>query len=388
MERRDTLEQATPNRPAESDWFKYQLKHQDGSSKARRGEFVTPHGAVQTPAFMPVGTQGTVKGLEIGMVRETGAEMILGNTYHLSLRPGDDVVADLGGLHKFMNWQGPILTDSGGFQIFSLAQMRKITEKEAVFQSHIDGRKIHLSPERSIEIQENLGSDIAMVLDHVVELPNETKVIREAMDRSIRWAKRCHDAATRKDQAQFAIVQGGLDEGLRVECAERLGDLEFPGYAIGGLSVGEPPPEMYRILDATCPALPAEKPRYLMGVGRPEDLLEGIRRGVDLFDCVMPTRNGRNALAFTDQGTVRLRNAKYQRDSTPLDPKSVPQVAGLSRAYFRHLFMAKEMLGPILLSLHNVAYYQRLMREARAAIEEDRFESYYEEKMRGWSSGG
>nr|WP_315853421.1 tRNA guanosine(34) transglycosylase Tgt [Bremerella alba] len=388
MELRDTLEQSTFDRPAEADWFQYRLKHEDGTSKARRGEFVTPHGAVQTPAFMPVGTQGTVKGLEIGMVRQTGAEMILGNTYHLSLRPGDDIVAELGGLHRFMDWQGPILTDSGGFQIFSLAQMRKITEKEAIFQSHIDGRKIHLSPERSIEIQENLGSDIAMVLDHVVELPNETKVIREAMDRSIRWAKRCQDAASRKDQAQFAIVQGGLDESLRVECAERLAELNFPGYAIGGLSVGEPPPEMYRILDATCPTLPANKPRYLMGVGRPEDLLEGIRRGVDLFDCVMPTRNGRNALAFTDEGTVRLRNAKHQRDPTPLDSKSVPQVAGLSRAYFRHLFMAKEMLGPILLSLHNVAYYQRLMREARQAIEEDRFEAYYEQKMAGWSSGG
>lgn len=383
--REDTLDDS-PAKTAEADWFRYQLKHQDSTSSARRGVFTTPHGAVQTPAFMPVGTQGTVKGLEIGMVRQTGAEMILGNTYHLSLRPGDDIVAELGGLHKFMGWDGPILTDSGGFQIFSLAQMRKITEKEAVFQSHIDGRKIHLSPERSIEIQENLGSDIAMVLDHVVELPNEPKVIREAMDRSIRWAERCKVAATRKNQAQFAIVQGGLDEKLRVECAERLAALNFPGYAIGGLSVGEPPPEMYRILDATCPALPTEKPRYLMGVGRPEDLLEGIRRGVDLFDCVMPTRNGRNALAFTDEGTVRLRNAKYQRDPAPLDPKSVPQVAGLSRAYLRHLFMAKEMLGPILLTLHNVAYYQRLMREARQAIEEDRFEAFYEEKMRGWGS--
>jgi len=388
MELRDTLEQTPFARPAEADWFQYRLKHKDATSQARRGEFVTPHGIVQTPTFMPVGTQGTVKGLEIGMVRQTGAEMILGNTYHLSLRPGDDIVAELGGLHRFMGWHGPILTDSGGFQIFSLAQMRKITEKEAIFRSHIDGRKIHLSPERSIEIQENLGSDIAMVLDHVVELPNETKVIREAMDRSIRWAKRCQDAASRKDQAQFAIVQGGLDEALRVECAERLAELNFPGYAIGGLSVGEPPPEMYRILDATCPALPSDKPRYLMGVGRPQDLLEGIRRGVDLFDCVMPTRNGRNALAFTDEGTVRLRNAKYQKDSTPLDPQSVPQVAGLSRAYFRHLFMAKEMLGPILLSLHNVAYYQRLMREARQAIEEDRFEPYYEQKMAGWASGG
>lgn len=386
MEHRDTLESSATEQPPQGDWFRYQLKHQDGTSKARRGQFTTPHGIVQTPAFMPVGTQGTVKGLEIGMVRQTGAQMILGNTYHLSLRPGDGIVKQLGGLHKFMGWDGPILTDSGGFQIFSLAQMRKITEQEAIFRSHIDGSKIHLSPERSIEIQENLGSDIAMVLDHVVELPSEPKVIRDAMDRSIRWAKRCQDAATRSDQAQFAIVQGGLDESLRIECAERLTELNFPGYAIGGLSVGEPPPEMYRILDVTCPALPTNKPRYLMGVGRPEDLLEGIRRGVDLFDCVMPTRNGRNALAFTDEGTVRLRNAKYQCDPTPLDPQSVPQVAGLSRAYLRHLFMAKEMLGPILLSLHNVAYYQRLMREAQAAIEEDRFEAYYQQKMAGWGS--
>lgn len=383
----NTLEQSTPSRPAPTDWFRYQLLHQDTGCAARRGTFTTPHGTVQTPAFMPVGTQGTVKGLEIGMVRQTGAEMILGNTYHLSLRPGDDVVAELGGLHRFIGWDGPILTDSGGFQIFSLAQMAKITEKEAVFQSHIDGRKIHLSPERSIEIQEHLGSDIAMVLDHVVKLPNEPEVIREAMERSIRWARRCQEAATRKDQAQFAIVQGGLDEKLRVECAERLAELNFPGYAIGGLSVGEPPVEMYRILDATCPALPYDKPRYLMGVGRPEDLLEGIRRGVDLFDCVMPTRNGRNALAFTDQGTVRLRNAKYQRDPAPLDPQSAPQLVGLSRAYLRHLFMAKEMLGPILLTLHNLYYYQRIMREARAAIAEDQFEQYYATKMAGWRGG-
>ncbi len=376
------LEPTTP--PA--DWFRYQLLHRDAHCQARRGTFATPHGVVQTPAFMPVGTQGTVKGLEIGLVRQTGAQMILGNTYHLSLRPGDDVVADLGGLHQFMGWDGPILTDSGGFQIFSLAAMRKITEEEAVFQSHIDGRKIRLSPERSIEIQEHLGSDIAMVLDHVVPLPSEPGLVRDEMERSIRWARRCQQAATRPDQAQFAIVQGGLDERMRVECAEKLADLDFPGYAIGGLSVGEPPAEMYRILDATCPALPGDRPRYLMGVGRPEDLLEGIRRGVDLFDCVMPTRNGRNALAFTDQGTVRLRNAKYQRDPAPLDPQSAPQVARLSRGYLRHLFMAKEMLGPILLTLHNLTYYQRVMREARQAIEEDRFESYYQQKMHAWQA--
>ncbi|TWT31615.1 tRNA guanosine(34) transglycosylase Tgt [Blastopirellula retiformator] len=365
--------------------FRYETLQQSG--KARRGTFHTPHGPVQTPAFMPVGTQGTVKGLEIGLVRETGAEMILGNTYHLSLRPGEQIVRELGGLHEFSGWHGPILTDSGGFQIFSLAQMAKINEEGAIFRSHIDGSQISLSPERSIEIQEALGSDVAMVLDHVVALPNEEKVIREACDRSIRWAARCQQAATRADQAQFAIVQGGLDEKLRVYCAEELGKLEFPGYAIGGLSVGEPPPEMYRILDATCPVLPADRPRYLMGVGRPEDLLEGIRRGVDLFDCVMPTRNGRNALAFTDEGTLRLRNAKYQTDKRPISPASPERVRQHSRGYIRHLFQAKEMLGPMLLTLQNLAYYQQLMAGARQAIEEDRFEAFYEQKMNGWRNG-
>ncbi|MEX0793373.1 MAG: tRNA guanosine(34) transglycosylase Tgt [Pirellulaceae bacterium] len=372
--------------------FTYERLHESADrpaegNRARRGRFHTPHGVVQTPAFMPVGTQGTIKGLEISQVRSTGAEMVLGNTYHLSLRPGDDVVAKLGGLHRFMNWDGPILTDSGGFQIFSLAKMAKITEEGAVFRSHIDGSRIELTPERSIEIQENLGSDIAMVLDHVVSLPNEPAVIREAMDRSIRWADRCKQAATRADQAKFAIVQGGLDLDLRRECAEKLAELDFPGYSIGGLSVGEPPPEMYRILDGVCPLLPEDRPRYLMGVGRPEDLLEGIRRGVDLFDCVMPTRNGRNALAFTDRGTVRLRNLKYQCDTAPLDPESHPAVSSVSLGYLRHLFMAKEMLGPILLTLHNLTYYQRIMREARQAIEEDRLERYYELKMEGWSAG-
>jgi queuine tRNA-ribosyltransferase len=367
--------------------FRFERLHLDVNGKSRRGVFHTPHGPVQTPAFMPVGTQATVKGLEIGMVRETGAEMVLSNTYHLSLRPGEQVVKQLGGLHQFMGWDGPILTDSGGFQIFSLAKMAKITEEQAVFQSHIDGSRIALSPERSIEIQEALGSDVAMVLDHVVALPNEDKVIREACDRSIRWAKRCQQAATRPDQAQFAIVQGGLDEKLRVYCAEKLAELNFPGYAVGGLSVGEPPADMYRILDATCPVLPEDRPRYLMGVGRPQDLLEAVRRGIDMFDCVMPTRNGRNALAFTDQGSLRLRNKKYQLDSTPLDIDTPSRASLCSRGYLRHLFTAKEMLGPILLTLHNLSYYQRLLKDARLAIEEDQFESFYQQKMESWGSG-
>ncbi len=337
---------------------------------------------------MPVGTQGTVKGLTADNLRSTGAQMVLGNTYHLSLRPGERVVEDLGGLHGFMDWTGPILTDSGGFQVFSLAQMTKITEEAAVFRSHIDGRLVSLSPERAVAIQESLGSDVAMVLDHVVALPNSAEAIRDAVDRTIRWAQRSRDAARRSDQAQFGIVQGGLDERLRISCAERLVALGFTGYAVGGLSVGEKPEEMYRVLDFTVPALPADKPRYLMGVGRPQDLLAAIGLGIDLFDCVMPTRNGRNALAFTDAGRLRLRNRQYERDPRPLEADCPCLACRPSRGYLRHLFMAGEMLGPILLSIHNLTYYQRLLAGARAAIAEDRFSEYRLEKMRSWGATG
>lgn len=333
---------------------------------------------------MPVGTLGTVKGLTIDQVASTGAQMVLSNTYHLALRPGEQVVRDLGGLHAFMGWNGPILTDSGGFQIFSLANMTKVTERSATFRSHIDGSLVDLSPERSIEIQEALGSDVAMVLDHVLPLPAESAAIRDACERTIRWADRCRAAATRDDQAQFAIVQGGLDADLRTWCAEQLVALDFPGYAIGGLSVGETPSEMYRIVEATTPALPQDRPRYLMGVGRPQDLLESIRRGVDLFDCVMPTRNGRNALAFTDAGPLRMRNLKHQLDTQPLEADCPCLACRHSRGYIRHLFQADEMLGPILLTHHNVTYYQRLVAGAREAIAADRFIEYYETKMRGW----
>jgi len=322
---------------------------------------------------MPVGTLGTVKGVEITQLQQTGAEMILGNTYHLSLRPGEDVVRDLGGLHRFFGWQGPILTDSGGFQIFSLAKMMRLDEEGATFRSHIDGSTIHLSPERAIKIQETLGSDIAMVLDHVVALPNDRPVVEEAMLRSVRWAKRCQQAADHPYQKIFAIVQGGLDADLRRRCAEALSELDFPGYAIGGLSVGESPQEMYDTLDVTVPHLPTDKPRYLMGVGRPIDILNGIERGIDLFDCVMPTRNGRNAQAFTDAGTLRLRNAKFQRDDRPLEETCPCPACQRSRGYLRHLFMAEEMLGPILLTIHNLTHYQRLVARARKAIEEDKF---------------
>jgi len=364
--------------------FRYELHHTDAHCAARLGTFHTPRGPVEMPAFMPVGTLGTVKGVTIDQVRATGARMILGNTYHLSLRPGEDVVASLGGLHAMSGWQGPILTDSGGFQLFSLAQRTKVTEEKAIFRSHIDGRLIDLSPERAIEIQQTLGSDIAMVLDHVVALPNRPEVIRDAMMRTLRWAQRCQQAATRSDQVQFAIVQGGLDKEMRIECARRLRDLDFPGYAVGGLSVGETPEEMVEILRVTTPELPEDRPRYLMGVGRPEDLIEGVRHGIDLFDCVMPTRNGRNALAFTDEGPVRMRNAKHARERRPLEADCPCPACRHSRGYLRHLFLSDEMLGPILLSIHNLTYYQRLLAGARQAIREDRFEAYRAEKYRGW----
>lgn len=364
--------------------FSLELHHVDAGCAARRSTFHTPHGPVDMPAFMPVGTAGTVKGLEGELLRGTGTRMILGNTYHLMLRPGQDVVRSLGGLHRFAGWDGPILTDSGGFQLYSLAKMTRVDEQGAVFRSHIDGRLVELSPEKAVHIQETLGSDVAMVLDHVVGLPNEPEVIRQAAERTLRWARRCRAAATRPDQALFGIVQGGLDLRLRIESAERLAELDLPGYAVGGLSVGEATSDMLRVLEATVPAMPADRPRYLMGVGRPEDLLEAIRLGIDLFDCVMPTRNGRNAMAFTDQGRRRLRNLQYERDDRPLEEGCPCPACRHSRGYLRHLFMAGEMLGPILLSLHNVTYYQRLLAGTRQAIAEDRFEEYRCEKLRGW----
>lgn len=365
--------------------FSFELLHRDGATRARRSRFHTPHGAVDMPAFMPVGTLGTVKGVPSESLRATGAQMVLGNTYHLSLRPGESVVRDLGGLHRFMDWDGPILTDSGGFQLFSLAQMTKVREEGAVFRSHIDGQKIELTPERAVAIQEALGCDVAMVLDHVVALPCTAEVMSDAVERTIRWAARCQKAHTRTDQALFAIVQGGLDPALREDCARRLVEMDFIGYAVGGLSVGEAPAEMYRALDWTVPHLPADRPRYLMGVGRPQDLLEAVSRGIDLFDCVMPTRNGRNALAFSDEGPLRLRNKRFERDLRPLEEHCPCSACRHSRGYLRHLFMSDEMLGPILLSIHNLTYYQRLLAGARAAIERGEFAAYHTAKQAGWA---
>jgi queuine tRNA-ribosyltransferase len=366
--------------------FNFTLHHVAADCSARRGTFSTPHGPVELPAFMPVGTQASVKGLDVDQIRATGAEMILANTYHLALRPGERIVEELGGLHRFMGWEGPILTDSGGFQLFSLAALVKVTEEGAVFRSHLDGNLVELTPERAVAIQEALGSDVAMVLDHVVPLPNDVEAVHDATERTVRWAARAKAAHRRADQAQFAIVQGGLDPALRIACAEQLAKIEFPGYAVGGLSVGESPDEMYRVLDETVAAMPADRPRYLMGVGRPQDILEAIRRGIDLFDCVLPTRNGRNAMAFTDGGTIRLRNQRYTTDPRPLEAGCPCPACRHSRGYLRHLFMTNEMLGPILLTAHNLTHYQRLLAAARNAIGADRYLDFAAEKLRGWAS--
>ena len=357
--------------------------HRDGP--ARTGLLTLTHGPVETPTFMPVGTQGTVKGLTVDMVASTGAKIVLGNTYHLALRPGDELIAELGGLHRFMNWPGPILTDSGGYQVFSLATQRKITDHGATFKSHIDGSILELTPERAVEIQQNLGSDIAMVLDECPPGDGDPAAMRSAVRRSLHWAERCRTHHSRTDQAQFAIVQGGTDIALRAACARELVAMDFPGYALGGFSVGESPESMHAALPECAAMLPAGKPRYLMGVGRPEDLLAGIAAGIDLFDCVMPTRNGRNATAFTDDGVVKMRNAKHRRDSAPvMSGCECDCCRHYGRAYLHHLFHADEMLGPTLLSLHNLAYYLNLMAEARAAIASGRFAAFRAGKLARW----
>jgi queuine tRNA-ribosyltransferase len=364
----------------------FELLHRAGA--ARAGLVTTPHGDVETPTFMPVGTRATVKGLTPAMLLDVGARIILGNTYHLALRPGDELIAELGGLHRFMDWPGPILTDSGGFQVFSLASQAKITDAGAKFRSHIDGALLELTPEKAIDIQQNLGSDIAMVLDECPPGDATEEVVRKAVARSLRWAERCKAHHSRKGQALFAIVQGGINLVLRAECARELVAMDFPGYALGGFSVGEAPAAMHAALPECAACLPEEKPRYLMGVGRPEDLLVGVAAGIDLFDCVMPTRNGRNATAFTDAGIVKMRNAKHERDPAPLETRcDCYGCRRFSRAYLHHLFRVDEMLGPILLSLHNIAYYLRLMREAREAIVAGRFADFLIARREGWSKG-
>jgi queuine tRNA-ribosyltransferase len=345
----------------------------------------TPHGVIETPVFMPVGTQATVKGLVPEQVADAGASIILANTYHLALRPGSAAVARAGGLHKYMNWPKPILTDSGGFQVYSLASQRKITDKAATFRSHIDGALLELSPERAMEIQEELGADIIMCLDECPGGACEPRVLREAVRRSIHWAGRCRESHKRQDQALFGIVQGGTDIELRGECAQQLVALDFPGYALGGFSVGESPEKMVAALGPSAAFLPENKPRYLMGVGRPRDLLDGVAAGIDMFDCVLPTRNGRNASAFTMEGPLRFRNARFALEDVPLEEDcSCYTCRHYSRAYLHHLFQAKEMLGPSLLSLHNIAFYCRLMRETRTAIESGRFAEYRSTRLARW----
>ena len=347
------------------------LEATDGA--ARAGTLATWHGSVPTPLFMPVATLATVKGVDIGRVAETGAGMVLANTYHLHLRPGEEIVAQGGGVAKFMGWSGPTLTDSGGFQVFSLAKQVKVTEEGAFFRSHIDGSPIDLTPERAIQIQERLGADVAMQLDEVVALPADRDRVEGAMRRSLRWAERCLAARSRPDQAMFGIVQGGLDPELRQESAEALRQLPFEGYAVGGLSVGEGPEAMVAALRATVPHLPADKPRYLMGVGQPQDIVHAVAAGIDMFDCVLPTRCGRNSLVYTFQGQVRLRNACHATDQRPLEEGCPCLACRHSRSYIRHLFLAGEMLGPILASIHNLTFYQRLVSRLRRAIFEGRF---------------
>jgi queuine tRNA-ribosyltransferase len=356
---------------------------------ARTGEIVTPHGTVRTPAFMPVGTQAAIKGVHHDDVRAAGADIMLANTYHLMLRPSAERVAKLGGLHRFMRWPHPILTDSGGFQVMSLAPLRKVVEQGVTFRSHIDGAMVELTPERAMEVQILLGSDIAMQLDECVRLPAERTEIERAMTLSLRWAERSKRAFENAPagRALFGIVQGGDDPALRIESARSLDGIGFDGYAIGGLAVGEPQEVMLKVVAETVPALPHDKPRYLMGVGTPADLLEAIARGIDMFDCVMPTRNGRHGLAFTRFGPINIKNAQHAEDPQPLDVESrCPAAREFSRAYLHHLFRSGEALGGTLLSIVNLFYYQDLMAGARAAIAAGRFDDFRTLTLAQWAA--
>jgi queuine tRNA-ribosyltransferase len=367
--------------------FTFSVNKTDGA--ARSGEIRMPRGVIRTPAFMPVGTAATVKAMYPDQVKALGADVVLGNTYHLMLRPGAERVARLGGLHHFMNWPYPILTDSGGFQVMSLSALRRIDETGVTFQSHIDGSTHVLTPERSIEIQGLLGSDIQMQLDECVKLPCSDEVAEKAMRLSLRWAERCRVAfGEQPGKAMFGIVQGGAVERLRIESARELAGLDLKGYAIGGLAVGEPQEVMLRMIETVEPHMPKEKPRYLMGVGTPDDIVEAVRRGVDMFDCVMPTRAGRHGQVFTRHGRMNLRNARFAEDTSPLDPESKCTASNTySRAYLHHLVRSNEILGMMLLTWNNLAYYQELMAGLRKAIAEGRLESYIGEVKEGWAKG-
>ncbi|EKO1912890.1 tRNA guanosine(34) transglycosylase Tgt [Clostridium botulinum] len=365
------------------------------SENARRGEFTTPHGVIQTPVFMNVGTLAAIKGAVSSMdLKEIGCQVELSNTYHLHLRPGDEVVKKMGGLHKFMNWDRPILTDSGGFQVFSLSKIRKIQEEGVYFNSHIDGRKIFMGPEESMRIQSNLASTIAMAFDECVENPAPREYVEKSVERTTRWLHRCKDEMDRLNslsdtinnkQMLFGINQGGIYEDIRIEHAKTIAKMDLDGYAIGGLAVGESHEDMYRIIDAVVPHLPEDKPIYLMGVGTPSNILEAVDRGVDFFDCVLPARNGRHAHVFTKEGKINLLNAKFELDDRPIDEGcQCPACKHYTRSYIRHLFKAKEMLAMRLCVLHNLYFYNNLMQEIRDAIDGDYFKEYKERKLKEW----
>lgn len=373
----------------------FELLKTDTRTKARRGRVTTPHGVIETPIFMPVGTAATVKGMRPEEVKELGAQIILSNTYHLYLRPGHEIVKEAGGLHKFMNWDKPILTDSGGFQVFSLGTMRKITEEGVAFRSHIDGSKHMISPEKSIEIQHALGSDIMMAFDECAPYPADRRYVKDSLERTTRWLKRCkeyHEQYCEEhggesqilgegvNQSLFGIMQGGMYNDYRKQSAEEIVALDLPGYAIGGLSVGEPKEMMYEVMDECVDYLPKEKPRYLMGVGSPDCLFEGVERGIDMFDCVLPTRIARHGMAMTSQGKVNIKNAKYERDFTPLDPEcDCYTCRNYSKAYLRHLYKSNELLSAMLMSNHNLHFLVKTMTNIRKAIDEDRFPEYKKE---------
>lgn len=359
----------------------YELIKTDPRTKARRGRVTTPHGTIETPVFMPVGTAATVKAMRPEEVEQTGAEIILSNTYHLYLRPGHEIVREAGGLHRFMNWNKSILTDSGGFQVFSLGAMRKISEEGVQFRSHIDGSKHMLTPEKSMEIQNALGSDIIMAFDECAPYPADRQYVKDSLERTTRWLKRCRDYHKNTEkQSLFGIMQGGMYADLRKQSAEEIVELDLPGYAIGGLSVGEPKPLMYEMLDECVDYLPKEKPRYLMGVGSPDCLFEGVERGIDMFDCVLPTRIARHGMAMTSVGRVNIKNAKYERDFTALDPNcDCYTCRNYSRAYLRHLFKADEILSSMLMTNHNIHFLVNTMKNIRKSIEEDRFLEYKKE---------
>ncbi len=357
--------------------FSYTITHTSSETGARRGDYATPHGTFQTPAFMPVGTQGTVKAMSPDRIREIGAEIVLSNTYHLYLRPGHRIVDELGGLHNFMGWRGPILTDSGGFQIYSLGPLRKLTEEGVKFTSHIDGSTHFFRPEDAVAVQEALGADIIMCLDECTSYPSSWEETRTSMELTLSWAGRCKQAQTRADQALFGIVQGGMYGDLRRQSAERTVDLDFPGYAVGGLSVGEAKGLMYEMAATALDLLPPDRPRYIMGVGTPEDLVTLSGLGADMFDCVMPTRNARNGTLFTSTGRLVIKNERHLRDESPVDEScGCYTCTNFSRGYLRHLFMAREILSSVLNTIHNLSYYLSLMGKIREAIVADRYATF------------